>query len=153
MKKITQKLKTWECRIEKHIKKPLWRHQIKIFKIWEKYHLKFLLRSCGSSFIKIDQELWKWEAVTDRQTDTHWRSDGVPPGSTYSVLKWLNIKTRAICAHLFAFDSSQSIYFNLFVINVLWFYFCVRLLTTMSDETLPKWTHISLVVRVCVSAY
>ena len=71
LKKIAQKLKTWECRIVKHIKKPLWRHQINISKIWEKCHLKFLLRSFGPSFIKIGQELWKWEAVTDRQTHTH----------------------------------------------------------------------------------
>ena len=32
---------------------------------------------------------------TDRQTHTHthWRTDRGRPGSTYSVLKWLNIKT------------------------------------------------------------
>ena len=29
---------------------------------------QFSLRSCGPSFIKIGQELWKWEAVTDRHT-------------------------------------------------------------------------------------
>ena len=57
LEKIAQKLKTWECRIWKHTKKPLWRHQIKIFKIWEKCHLKFCLRSCGPSYIKIGQEL------------------------------------------------------------------------------------------------
>ena len=42
----------------------------------------FLLRSCGPSFIKIGQELWKWEAVTDRQTDILTHRQGSP---------WVNI--------------------------------------------------------------
>ena len=41
LKKIAQKLKTWECRLRNHEKKLLWRHQIKISKKWEKCHLKF----------------------------------------------------------------------------------------------------------------
>ena len=52
-------------------KKPLWRHQIKIIKIWEKCHLKFLLRLCGPSFIKIGWKLWKLKTRTDAQTHTH----------------------------------------------------------------------------------
>ena len=41
LKKIKQKLKTWECRIGKQQKRPLWRHQSKIFNIWGKIHFLF----------------------------------------------------------------------------------------------------------------
>ena len=58
-KKIEEKLRPWECLIWKHIKWPLWRHRINIFKIWEKCHLKILLRSCGPSFIKIGRIVFK----------------------------------------------------------------------------------------------
>ena len=36
LKQIGAKLRPWECRIRKHTKWPPWRHQIEIFKIWEK---------------------------------------------------------------------------------------------------------------------
>ena len=59
LERIEAKLRPWECRIRKHIKWPLWRHRINIFKIWEKCHLKILLRSCGPSFIKIGRIVFK----------------------------------------------------------------------------------------------
>ena len=59
LKRIEAKLRPWECRIRKHIKWPLWRHRSNIFKIWEKYHLQFVLKSCGPSFIKIGRIVLK----------------------------------------------------------------------------------------------
>ena len=55
----------------KTAKKPLWRHQNIIFKIWEKCHLKFFLRLSGPSFNKIGPKLLKLETTTDRHTHTH----------------------------------------------------------------------------------
>ena len=66
----------------------------KNLKKWKKCHLKFLWRSLECIFIKIGRKLWKIFIWTDRQTDTHThrRTDRYRPGTTYSVLKWLNIK-------------------------------------------------------------
>ena len=47
-------------------------------------------KNCGN------ERPWQTHTHTHRHTHTHtyWRTDGAPPGSTYSVLKWLNIKIR-----------------------------------------------------------
>ena len=47
-----------------HVKKPFWRHKIKIFKKWEKCPLKFSLRVFVQNFIKIGPTVWLQIAVT-----------------------------------------------------------------------------------------
>ena len=124
LKKIAQKLKTWECRIEKHIKKPLWRHQIKILKIWEKCHLKFCLTSWGPSFIKIGQELWKWEAVTDRHTHTHTDAQTGSP--------WVNIFSPEMTEYKKMRLALKVVILIYFLSMYYTFVCCVKLLTTVS---------------------
>ena len=56
LKKIAHKLKVWECPIEWHHNS---RYYVNISKIWEKYHLEFLSRSCGPNFIEIGPIVFK----------------------------------------------------------------------------------------------
>ena len=91
----------------KTAKKLLWRHQSNILKIWEKCHLKFLLRLCGLSFNKISPKIWKLKAWTDAHTHRH--TDRDHPGITYSVLKWLNTKSRFFCFFCSKFRISSSV--------------------------------------------
>ena len=73
-------LKKWLTKFEENLNKN-WRresaafensekslkcHQSKIFQIWEKCHLEFLLGLCGLGFIKIDQKI-----VNIKGLDTH----------------------------------------------------------------------------------
>ena len=108
LKKIAQKLKTWECRIVKHIYKPLWRHRIKIFKIWEKCHIKILFM--WSKFHQNRPRIVEMRGCyrqTDRQTDrqththTHIHTDThthTHPDAQTGVAHdhYMNIKTKAI---------------------------------------------------------
>ena len=96
----TKKLKTLECHIEKHRKKSLWRQWIKFFLNLRKASSQIFVEIMWSNFHQHRPrfvEMRGCERHTDRHTDTHtnthWRTDRGRPRSTYSVLKWLNIKT------------------------------------------------------------
>ena len=67
-------MKTWECRIEKHIKNPLWRHWINFFLNLRMVSSQIFVKVMWSNFHQHRPrfvEMRGCDRHTDRQTDTH----------------------------------------------------------------------------------